>query len=154
MRPGKKEVITKTITVEELVDDEDLHMDEDEKSEEEEDVAGIIQRFVVEINDVRCTILYPGETLSSVAMRYDISKRELLEYNETGSEKSLKEGDIVYLEKKRNKFYGSRDEYSVDEGDTMYSVSQKFGIKVNKLCKMNGKGLFAALRPGEVLRLK
>ena len=57
-------------------------MDDEEQSEEEQTVTQAVTRYVVEINDISCTILYPGTTLSSIAMQYDIPKDKLLEFNE------------------------------------------------------------------------
>lgn len=155
LRPGKKTVITRTITIEEIVEEHpDLVMPDEEETEEEVEVKKTYNKYITDINDVRCTILCPGETLSSVAMRYDIPKSELLEFNELTNENDFGEGDIVFVEKKRNRYYGSQDDYRVKEGDTLYGISQKFGIKLHKLCKMNDKNIFSALSVGEKIILK
>ena len=153
LRPGKTVTITKTITVEEIVEQE-LQLEDDEETEEEESVTNAIQRIYVEINDVRCTILYPGETLSSISMKYDIPKSKLLEYNETTSEEDIHEGDIVFLEKKRKKYRGAMDYYKVKEGETPYQISQQFGIRLSSLIKMNDLTLFSKLSKGQKLRIK
>lgn len=129
-------------------------MDENEESEEEKSVKEAVMKFLVEVNDVRCTVLYPGQTLSSVAMKYDIPKQKLLEFNETTRESDFKDGDIVFLEKKKSKYNGAQDFYRVKEGDSLYDISQQFGIKTASLAKMNDKNLFSALKEGEKLRLK
>ena len=129
-------------------------MDENEESEEEKSVKNAVQKFLVEVNDVRCTVLYPGQTLSSVSMKYDIPKQKLLEFNETTRESDFKEGDIVFLEKKKSKFTGAQDFYRVKEGDTVYGISQQFGIKMADLTKMNKLNLFSTLKEGDKLRLK
>lgn len=153
LKPGKTVTITKTITVEEIVE-QDLQMEEDQETEEEESVTTATRRTYVEINDVRCTILYPGETISSISMKYDIPKSKILAYNETTSEEDIHEGDIVYLEKKRKKFRGAQDYYKVKEGETLYWVSQQFGIRLSSLSKMNDLSLLSKLQPGTKLRLK
>ena len=109
---------------------------------------------VVEINDVRCTVLYPGMTLSSIAMKYDISKQELLEFNEMASEAGLSEGDIIFLDKKKKKYTGAQDFCRAKAGDTLYAISQRFGIRLASLAKMNGKDLFSGLTEGEKIILK
>ena len=154
LRSGKTITITKTITKEELVELKELQLDDSEISEEQASVTNTIQKYVVEINEIRCTILYPGETLSSIAMKYDIPKTKLLEFNETTSEEDLKEGDIIFLDKKRAKYEGAQDYYRVKEGDNLYSIAQQFGIKLASLTKMNHKNLFSDLSVGEKLRLK
>ena len=152
LRPGKTVTITKTVLVEGEM--EEWQMDEAEVTEEQEEIARIVSRFVVEINDVRCTLLYPGQTLATVAQRYDIPKKKLLEYNEVRSERDIHEGDVVYLAPKRNRYKGIQDYYVVKEGDSLYSVAQQFGLRLSSLGRMNGKTEISRLRAGEKLKLK
>lgn len=154
LRPGKTVTITRTITRAELIIRKDIQMEETEESEEQEEFEKTIRKFVVEINGVRCTILYPGETLSSIAMKYDISKRDLLLFNETTSENDFQEGDIVFLGKKKKKYEGAQDFYKAKDGESLYTISQRFGIKLASLTKMNHKSSFSVLSEGEKLRLK
>ena len=154
LKPGKKGIIAKTTKIEDLEKAEEYVIDASEKTEEEEEVTQTLQRCVVEINEVRCTILYPGETLSSISMKYDIPKNKKLDYNETASETDIHEGDIVYLEKKKRKFYGPQDFYRVKTGDSLFSIAQQFGIQTASLAKMNDKNLFSPLTEGEKLSLK
>ena len=154
LKPGKTVTIAKNTTIDDLSKDKQLVIDDSELTLEEEEITIAIRKAVVEINDVRCTILYPGETLASIAMKYDISPLKLLEFNETTDESDLKSGDIVYLEKKHRKYKGSQDFYRVKADDTLYSIAQQFGIKTSNLAKMNHKDLFSPLKEGEKLRLK
>lgn len=154
LRPNKKGSLAKTTKIEELAKADDYVIDASEKTEEEEEVIRVMQRVVVEINDVRCTILYPGETLASISMKYNIPKSKILEYNDTASETDINEGDIVFLEKKKRKYQGALDFYYVKAGESLYSVSQQFGIRVNSLAKMNDKSIFDHLKEGERLELK
>lgn len=154
LRAGSSSVITRTITVEEIVERNDIQMEEDEKSDEEKDVENTLLRVVVAINNVSCTILYPGETLSSISLRYDIPKMKLLEYNETTSEKDIQEGDVVFLQKKKRKYGGAQDFYVVKEGDTLYKIAQKFGIRMDDLRKMNRRDNYQPLAVGERVVLK
>lgn len=157
LRPSKTVVITKTVTIDELASNDEIVIDTAMVSEEEEEVISMIQNeFVVinEINEVRCTILYPGQTLSLIAMKYDIDKKKLLKFNEISCETDLKEGDVVFLEKKKRKFQGPKDFYYVKSGDTLHGIAQQFGIQVSCLAKMNNKDLYSLLEEGERLRLK
>ena len=93
-------------------------------------------------------------TLSSIAMKYDISKQDLLEFNEIASEANVNEGDIIYLDKKKKKYTGAQDFYRAKVGDTLYNISQQFGIRLSNLAKMNDKDLFSTLTEGERIKLK
>ena len=46
-------------------------------------------------------------------------------------------GQILYLQPKRDKAEPGKDYYTTVEGDTMYLISQKFGIKLKSLYEMN-----------------
>lgn len=151
LQAGKVVTITTVITT---VDDLDCQMDDLEESEEEKEVKEIINRFVVEINDVRCTILYPGENLASVSQKYNIPRHKILKFNELAEESSLKDGDVVFLQKKKNKYSGIQDYYSVKEEDTLYSISQQFGITMAYLAKLNSIDLFTKLQNGQRIKLK
>ncbi len=149
-----KTTITKYITREELISDTYTQMSGNIESEEELCVRKVTERYVAEINDVRCTLLSPGETLSSISMKYDIPKKKILEYNEIDNENDIAEGDIVFLQKKRNKYRGTVEYYTVKEEETLYDISQRFGIKLSRLAKMNKIDIFTSLTPGKRLRLK
>ena len=154
LRAGKTVIIKKTKKNEVPVFDETCKMDDSEKSQEELVVNQILKRYIVEINNVHCTILLPGERLASVALKYNISKLDLLKYNELSDDTDIKEGDIVFLERKKKKYSGPRDFHYVKEGDTMYSISQKYGVRLSALVKLNNKTFFSDLFKGEKILLK
>lgn len=155
LRPGRTVIVRRKATANQRAQfDESCQAGDDEVQEEEQTVRQAVQRYVVDINDVRCTILYPGMTLSSIAMKYDIPKEKLLEFNETCSEDDIHEGDIVFLGKKKNKYTGAKDYHLVHTGETLYGISQEYGIRMEKLAKMNRLDMFAQLEEGDKLKLK
>lgn len=154
LKPGKTVTITKYVTKEQPVFDADCLLEDGIRTEEEELVRNTLNRYVVEINSVRCTLLYPGESIASISMKYDIPKEKILEYNELVTDENFKEGDIVFLEKKKTKYNGSRDYYNVKENDTLYNIAQQFGIRLSNLAKMNDIDLFTKLKVGKRLKLK
>lgn len=154
LRAGKTVTITRQISTEQPIFDAGCVMADAEKSEEEMEVTNIVRKFVVDINEVRCTILYPGESLASVAQKYDIPQSKLLEYNELSSSLQVKEGDVVYLERKKKKYYGLQDTYRVKANETLYEISQQFGIQLASLAKLNGIDIFSKLRKGDTLYLQ
>lgn len=153
LRAGRTVIVTHTAQQQPTFD-ESCVMADDEQTEEEQAVAAAVQRYVVDINDVSCTLLYPGMTLASISMKYDIPQQKLLEYNEVTDASDLHEGDIVFLDKKKKKFTGARDHYYAREGDTLFGISQQFGIRLANLARMNDLDLFSAITPGMKLKLK
>lgn len=154
LRAGKTVMITTYKTIERPVFEEECILDDDEESEEQLMIADAAKRYAVLINDIHCTVLQPGETLASISRKYDISPAELLKFNERGSEYQVKEGDIVFLDKKKKKYDGAQDIYIAKNGDTLYDVSQKFGIQLHHLARLNNMNDYVRLQEGTRVILK
>lgn len=78
-----------------------------------------------------------GDTFRLLGGEFDISWKKLVEYNDLHKEYTLEAGDIIYLKKKNKKAQKPYQEYIVRDGDSMHSISQKFGIRLKNLYKMN-----------------
>lgn len=154
LRPGKTVIITKYIEQEKPVFDESCVIPEDEETDEQRIIVEATQRYAVEINNIHCTVVQPGETLASVSRKHDISPIDLLKYNELESEYQVEAGDIIFLNKKKKKYDGAQDVYWATGGETLYEVSQKFGIQLHRLAKMNDLNDYVRLREGTRIRLK
>ncbi len=154
LRPGKKAVIVRYVEREKPVFDEDIVVPDGEVTEEEEAVAEAERRYVVEINDVHCTLLQPGETLANVSRRYDIPQKKLLEYNDLSTDRHLKVGDVVFLDRKRKRYGGPRDVYVAVEGESLHDVSQMFGVRLCELARLNDMNYYVCLDAGTRIYLK
>lgn len=88
-------------------------------------------------NGLLYVVARAGDTWKSISKEFDISSRKLIKYNDLYKEYILKEGDIVYLEKKRVRADEEHIIHQVRPGDSMYSISQRYGIQLKKLYKMN-----------------
>ena len=97
-----------------------------------------------------------GDSFSSIAKEISLSERKLAAYNELPVSASLSEGDIVYLKKKAKKApksYKDRLHY-VRAGESMYSISQLYGIRMKYLYKMNNMTPYDNIVVGQGLRLR
>ena len=88
-------------------------------------------------NRINYIIIEKGNTFYSLAKKYDLMQWRLYKYNELTEDSILKVGQILYLQPKRNKADVRHKYYTVKEGETMYSISQLYGIKLKKLYKKN-----------------
>ena len=80
-----------------------------------------------------------GDTFKSIGKEVGISWRKLARYNERDKHTILRKGDIIYLKKKRSKApkqYKGRP-HVIKPGESMYVISQKYDIRLEKLYKMN-----------------
>ena len=76
-----------------------------------------------------------GQTFDDIAEEFDVWLWEILKYNEVTEDRILLKDEKVYLKPKRNKGFISHHVFV--EGETMYSISQLYGIKIKKLYKKN-----------------
>ena len=90
-------------------------------------------------NECYYTIAKNGDTFKSLGKRFNVSARRLRRYNEVDKNHQLKGGDIVYLTaKKRKAEKALKGKYHiVEKGESLYTIAQKYGIKVKALYKAN-----------------
>lgn len=89
-------------------------------------------------------IVKEGETLSSIADRYDVTVANIKEWNELESD-VIKVGQnlTIYTNKKVKDEKTTKEKtkkqqtYTVKKGDTLASIAEKFGITVSQLKKWN-----------------
>ena len=96
-----------------------------------------VRSRAMEKNRIQYIIVKEGDTHESLEKEFQLLRWELARYNEIKPDFKLTTGQILYLQPKREKADVGNDFYTASEGETMYSVSQIFGIKLKSLLKMN-----------------
>jgi len=99
---------------------------------------------------VRCL---KGDDLAAIAKAYGINERKLRRYNDLTKHSVLKENDIIYLQSKRSKSSKEFSYHTVKAGESMWSISQMYGVRIKSLMKRN-KLVSATVHEGQVLRLR
>ena len=89
-------------------------------------------------NGVRYVVAGPNETYASLANYLNMYERTLRKCNDALDERELEEGDRVYIYPKKNRASRKTPYCYFREGDTAWSIAQKYGIKVKSLYKING----------------
>lgn len=97
-----------------------------------------------------------GDTFRSIGKEIGISYRKIARYNERGKNDTLEEGEIIWLKKKQKKAPREYKKYLhyVRPGESMYSIAQKYGIRLKSLYKLNHISPDYTLRVGDALRLR
>ena len=95
-----------------------------------------------------------NDSFESIAYDTNFKLKDLLKYNEVPGDFPLNKGDIVYLQKKKGKADKPYYEHVVKVGESMHSISQKYGLQLSKLYKMNKKDGEYVPEEGDVLRLR
>ncbi len=105
-------------------------------------------------NGLLYIIARSGDTFELLKKEFGISKRKLIKYNDLFKDYILKEGDIIYLEKKKRKAKKPHKQHVVKAGESMHSISQLYGVRIERLYKMNKKSEDYAPEVGDCLRLR
>jgi LysM repeat protein len=119
-------------------------------------VAGSALHAIKSFNKNYYLITRRGDSFKSLADEVGISYKKLAKYNERDKRDQLDEGEIIWLKKKQKKApkdYKDRLHY-VRSGESMYSIAQKYGIRMKNLYKMNHLSPDHQIRVGEGLRLR
>lgn len=82
-------------------------------------------------------VVRAGDSWKSISKELDISQKKLRKYNDLYKGYALQVGDILYLEKKNRKASKEHIVHVLRAGESMYSISQKYGIRLKNLYKLN-----------------
>ena len=88
-------------------------------------------------NGLLYIVVRAGDSWKSISQEFDISQKKLRKYNDLYKGYALQVGDILYLEKKNKKADKEHIVHVLRAGESMYSISQKYGIRLKNLYKLN-----------------
>lgn len=92
---------------------------------------------ILENNRIQYIIVKDGDTREKIEDEFQLLRWELPRYNEMSDNFKLVPGQILYLQPKREKAEAGKESHIAAEGETMYNISQKYGIKLGSLLEMN-----------------
>lgn len=93
-------------------------------------------RFIHENNGVRLIFAKSDDNINSLAKELHMYSWQLYKYNDLPKNASLKEGQLVYVQKKKRKSK-THHYHALQSGETLWDVSQLYGIKLDRIYKMN-----------------
>lgn len=97
-----------------------------------------------------------GDTFRLIGEEIGVSYKKIASYNERDKDSPIEPGEIIWLKKKQKK---APKEYKhllhyVRAGESMYSIAQKYGIRLKSLYKINHLQADYVLRVGDELKLR
>lgn len=101
--------------------------------------------------ELHYVIARPGDTYGLIAKELKINKKKLLEYNDVSHDTEIKPWEEVYLEPKLTEAPQGESTATIGEGESLHSLSQRFGMQLDLLIKLNPH---TPDRPGEKIRLR
>ena len=107
---------------------------------------------IKQYNYVQYVTAKAEDTYDEIAEYLGVWPWELIKYNDASDDRVLLEGERVYIQPKRKKCQVKYHE--VIEGETMYSISQLYAIKIDDLYKKNKMKNGTQPEIGQVIYLK
>jgi len=114
-----------------------------------------VERTTV-INKRNALVARKGQTMEQLANKYSVPVSNIVKFNDLDldSDDYLHEGAIVFLEKKKRRYKGSSKTHTVKEGESLYDISQKYGIRISTLTRKNRLDKDDIPIPGEKIILR
>lgn len=124
------------------------------ETEEPIKVISLARNRIMENNNVEYIIVGEGDTYQSLAEEFQLLSWEIGRYNDLPPGTPLKEGQVIYLQPKRGKAARGLSIHTVTSGETMYSISQKYAVRLSSLYKMNLMDEGTECVPGQKVRIR
>jgi LysM repeat protein len=110
-------------------------------------------RFIFENNGRKMIFAREIDRVASLADEFNIYSFQIRKYNELAKNEEPKPGQLIYLEKKARRSKEHRT-HILREGESLYGIAQQYGIRLNRLLKMNDLHMGSQVKPGTVLKLR
>ncbi len=105
----------------------------------------------VEINGIATIRARKGETVVVLSGRANVSLAEFMKFNDLKIDHAIESGELYLLGKKKGK--AAEGFHKVKPGETLWSISQHYGVKMKKLKNYNQLASDAMLVSGSTLWL-
>lgn len=105
-----------------------------------------------DINGKKGILATPGDEVAQLAKKAKISIKSFLRFNDMGERDMIKEGNVYYLQMKNKK--GPIAFHTTLENQTLWDISQIYGVQLKNLKKYNRLTSILYLQKGRVLYLK
>ncbi|MCF8369649.1 MAG: glucosaminidase domain-containing protein [Bacteroidales bacterium] len=108
-------------------------------------------RKIYKNNGVKFIYARKNDTFYQIAQDFNIYTWQVYRYNELKKNDQIREGEVLYLERKQNK--STKAYHSVNPGENFRDISQLYGVRLKKLSKYNSLRKDAKLFPGQRIKL-
>ncbi|MGV3559327.1 LysM peptidoglycan-binding domain-containing protein [Larkinella arboricola] len=105
-----------------------------------------------EINGLPGIQALPGDNVSSLARKARVSVSSFMRYNDMTDRSPITTNEVYYLAKKMRK--ATVPHHTVQAGETSWSISQMYGIRLKKLLRYNRIDRSERLQVGRVMWLR
>ncbi len=106
----------------------------------------------IELNGIPAIRAKSNESLSTLSQRTGVNANRIKKFNDIGDQGKVRANQLYYLKNKKNR--GKVHYHIVQPGETLWAISQNYGIKLKKLLHKNRMRESESLKVGRVLWLR
>ena len=113
-----------------------------------------LSRELYSQNGVPFVYSVAGETFRSIAESNNLFLKELLSFNDLNEDVPLLPGTVVYLQKKKKQSAKGLDMHVIEKGETLRGISQRYGVRLKSLRRLNAIVNEDLIREGDIIKLR
>ncbi len=113
-----------------------------------------VSRNVEKRNGAKAFFAKQGDTYEQIAAEFSMKDWEIYKYNDVESGARLQAGSIVYLQSKRGSAPRRNDFHVMKQGESLWSVAQWYGVRLNALYRKNRMDRGDQPKPGQQISLR
>jgi LysM repeat protein len=103
-------------------------------------------------NNIKYTVVKQDDSFFKIANDLNMGLWQLYKYNDLEKGDGIEPGQILYLQPKRSK--GTEESHVFKKGDSMWQISQMYGIRLKKLYKRNEMEVGTEGKIGQLIYLR
>jgi len=103
----------------------------------DEMLVDINKRKIYSRNRIEYIIAKEGDSFEKLAKELNLLSWELARYNDLNKDGKIKAGMELYIQPKRSQAEVTQHYHFVERNESMHQISQKYGIKLSSLFKLN-----------------
>ncbi len=111
------------------------------------------QTILLSDNNIKYVVSAQDQSAEQLAQSLQLGGWQIRKYNDLQKNELIKSGTRIYIQPKRSKSRKYKT-HTVATGETVYSISQLYGVKIKNICKYSGFDLNHRVMPGDVVKLK
>jgi len=117
-------------------------------------VKAFANHIIVKVNGVKFVTSLSGDTYAGIADEFRITEKRIRSYNEVNSTFELNTGSRVFIQMKKRKAPRECKTHKVFIGESIRSIAQDYGIRIESIYKMNKIPFTDGVKLGQILKLR
>ena len=109
---------------------------------------------IYQTNGVYYILAKDKDTFENIGRRFRLSPRNLRKFNDMDAKAQPMSGETIYIDRKKNRWTGSATHHTCRKGETVFAVSQLYGIRMRAIRRMNHLKRDAVLVENEQIRIQ